>query len=69
MSQTLEQRLAAAEDAYDALMTGRSVQELRDANGETIRYTPASAPRLRAYIEDLRRQLNNSTTGPMGFYL
>ena len=63
---TLEERLADAEDAYHNLMTGQSVVEVRDGNGELVRYNAASATRLAAYVQDLKRQLGLSTiSGPM----
>lgn len=64
---TLQERLAEAEDAKHKLATGRAVAEVRDQNGETIRYTPANAWRLNAYIEGLRSQINGPGTilGPM----
>lgn len=66
MAVDLETRLAEAEDAYHALMTGQSVAELKDQNGEAIRYTPASAPRLLAYITSLKQQLGLITPGSLG---
>lgn len=53
----LETRLAAAENAYHNLMIGHSVAELRDQNGEMVRYTPASVSRLAAYIDQLKIEL------------
>lgn len=63
---TVQERLTAAEDAYHQIMIGRSVVELRDQNGETIRYTPANASRLASYIQELKRQLGQVTTAPAG---
>ena len=61
----LEQKLAEAEAAYHALMLGQSVAELRDSNSELVRYTPANAGRLQAYIQSLKQQLGLLTTsGP-----
>lgn len=64
---TLQQQLAEAELAYHRLMTGRSVQEVVDQNGERVRYSPASAVRLAAYIADLKTRIagDNGSTGPM----
>lgn len=56
----LTTQLAEAEAAYHALMLGQSVAELRDSNGELIRYTPANAGRLMAYITSLKAQLGQS---------
>ncbi len=67
---TLSQQLAEAESAYHRLMTGRSVQEVVDQNGERVRYTPASATRLSVYIAELKSQIagNTGSTGPMRFW-
>lgn len=54
---SLQTQLAEAEAAYHALMIGQSVAELRDSNGELVRYTPANAGRLLAYIQSLKQQL------------
>lgn len=63
---TLQERLDEAENIYHDLMVGKSVVELRDSNGELVRYTQASAGRLAAYIQDLKRQLDQTTDlGPM----
>ncbi len=67
---TLQQQLAEAELAYHRLMTGRSVQEVVDQNGERIRYTPTSAVRLGVYISDLKTRIagNTDSIGPMRFW-
>lgn len=63
----LRQRLADAEEAYHQLATGRAVVELRDSNGETIKYSQASIRLLTTYIASLKRQLGmEETLGPMG---
>lgn len=63
---TLQERLDEAEAAYHDLLIGKAVVELRDANGETIRYTVANRAALASYIEDLKRQLGTITvSGPM----
>jgi gpW len=72
---TLSERLIEAEDAYHRLMTGTSAVEIRDSNGEMVRYTPANAYRLSAYIESLKGQIaasaNNTPlySGPMRVFL
>ena len=58
MLPTVAQLLAEAKEAYHQLMTGRSVVQVRDQNGETIQYTPISASRLQDYITQLEDQLN-----------
>ncbi len=64
---TNQERLAEAENAYHRLMTGRSVQEVVDQNGERIRYTPTNATRLGVYITELKRLIagNDDSSGPM----
>jgi hypothetical protein len=61
----LATRLAEAEQAYHDLMTGQSAAELRDSNGELIRFTPANAARLLGYIAGLKQQLGLITPGSM----
>lgn len=64
---TLQQQLDGAQDAYHSLLTGKAVATFKDENGDEVTYTQASAPRLAAYIEDLKRQLGLSSrcSGPM----
>ncbi len=63
---TLEQRLQEAETAYHELMAGRAVVEIRDQNGETVRYQAANAFRLATYIQELKRLLGSGVNiGPM----
>lgn len=64
---TTAERLAEAEKAYHALMTGRAVVEVTDQNGERVRYTTANASRLSAYIAQLNADIAGSTTprGPI----
>lgn len=54
---TIQQRLDEARAAYHALMTGTSVVEVRDGNGESVRYTQINANRLTIYIRDLEAQI------------
>jgi hypothetical protein len=61
----LQTRLQEAEQAYHDLMTGQSAAELKDSNGETVRYTPANAARLLGYITGLKQQLGLITPGSM----
>jgi hypothetical protein len=58
--------LSEAETAYHRLMTGSSMVELRDSNGESVRYSAISANKLLGYILSLKRQLGVPTgLGPM----
>lgn len=65
----IQQRLTQAREAYHQLMIGGSVAEVRDQNGETVRYTQTSITRLRSYISELERLLNGTTDGPLRVYL
>lgn len=66
---SLEDRLIAAQIAYHNLMTGKSVREAVDQNGERITYTAANADKLKAYIADLEAQIaaltNPRSRGPI----
>ncbi len=50
---TLQERIDAAQAAYDALLRGEAPRVVVDQNGERIEYVMASADRLLAYIEKL----------------
>lgn len=50
---TLSEQLALAKQAYHQLMIGGQPVEVRDSNGESVRYTPANAGRLKTYIAEL----------------
>lgn len=67
---TLLEQLADAQKAYHDLMTGSAVVEVTDQNGERVKYNPANANRLAAYIQTLQNQINPvvSATGPMRFW-
>ncbi|MCQ4311702.1 gpW family protein [Pseudomonas stutzeri] len=64
MAVDLQTQLQEAEQAYHNLMVGQSVAEFRDQNGELVRYTPANATRLLAYITSLKMQLGGCPVGP-----
>jgi hypothetical protein len=63
MAATLQQLLSEAEAAYHALQLGKSAVEVRDSNGESVRFTAANASRLKAYIADLKAQVLAQETG------
>lgn len=52
---TLDDRIAAAEDALGKLMTGSLREEVRYDN-QLVRYTPANVEKLRGYIADLKNE-------------
>lgn len=65
-AELLKITLQEAEVAYHRLMTGQSVVEFRDQNGELVRYSAVNASRLMGYILDLKRQLGmGAGQGPM----
>lgn len=53
----LADRLASALDALHALQTGRQVAEVVDQNGERVKFTAASFPRLTMYITQLQQAM------------
>lgn len=54
---TTADMLAEAETAYHNLMVGKQVIVYVDMNGERVEYNKASAWRLAAYIEALKKAL------------
>lgn len=56
----ITQRLTEARAALHALHLGQSAVEIRDSSGESIRYTPANASRLRAYIAEMEQTLKGA---------
>lgn len=68
----LKVRIAKLEAQYDALMSGTSVIEFIDQNGEKVRYSTANTDKLLAYINSLKAQLCDTFSRryrprPMGF--
>jgi hypothetical protein len=63
--------LVEAEAAYHALMTGQSVVECRDSNGESIRFSAANASRLSTYIQTLKMRIAGvqRQSGPLRIFL
>lgn len=55
---TLRQRLEEAQAALHALATGTQRVQIRDASGRQISYAPADVGQLRAYIAELKAQLD-----------
>lgn len=53
---TLQTRLAEAEAAYHQLLTGAKAATVGSA-GRNVSYTQADAPRLAAYISNLKSQV------------
>ena len=71
----LQTRLAEAETALHNALIGKGVAEVRDFNGEMVRYSKTDTASLRAYIKELQDQIavllgtpNTTTTGPMRIY-
>jgi|CryGeyDrversion2_3_1046612.scaffolds.fasta_scaffold00260_3 hypothetical protein len=63
---TIAEKLVEAETALHELLTGTSARVVVDQNGERVEYTAANAPRLRAYIEELKRTLSAPNLGSNG---
>ena len=61
---TLEEKLEQAEAAYHDLMMGKGVVEVRDSNGEMVRYNAANRSQLAGYINELKRQMGQTCAGP-----
>ena len=66
MALTTQEMLDEAREAYHALLTGQAVAEIRDQNGETVRYAKADLSKLALYIASLEREIAGSAvSGPM----
>lgn len=63
---TVAEKLVEAETALHELLTGTSARVVVDQNGERIEYTAANAGRLRAYIDELKRELSSPNLGSNG---
>ena len=61
------ERLTEAENALHALLTGTSVAEVTDQNGEKIRYRSVDIAKLREYIQTLKAVVAGTVAavGPM----
>lgn len=59
----LQTRLSEAETALHRLLTGTQVVQVRDASGRQVSYSASNLKDLRAYIADLKRQLDQ----PQGY--
>lgn len=63
-------RLAEAENALHNLLMGQQAKVFVDQNGERAEFTAASAPRLRAYIAELKAALGKTPiSGPMNSWM
>lgn len=60
----LQAYLIEAETAYRDLMLGKAVVEVRDSNGETVRYSNANASRLKSYIKELKAEIAGTSSTP-----
>jgi len=72
--QQLETMISESETAYHALMLGQAPRVVVDQNGERVEFTSANSSKLKAYIADLRVQLEalitpttRPTNGPARF--
>jgi hypothetical protein len=69
----LQTYLAEAQTALHNVLIGKGVAEVRDFNGELVRYSKVDTALLRAYIKELQDQIgvllgNTVITGPMKVY-
>ena len=53
-TKTLAEKLVEAEAAYHELMISGSIRVVVDQNGERVEYNKVDAPKLLAYIAELR---------------
>jgi hypothetical protein len=72
MALTTAQKLVEAEAALHSWMTGDTVAQYTDQNGESVRYAGrASLSQLRAYIAELKNEIANPGVplyrGPLKF--
>lgn len=70
-TEILQLRLTEAENAYHQLVTGSKAMVIVDSNLERVEFAKTDLGKLRAYIEDLKRQLGlvpAGSTGPMGVW-
>lgn len=65
MAISIQQMLDEARNAYHRLMTQGGVIEVRDQNGEMVRYSAMNSARLAAYIAELERKLGGMAPSPM----
>lgn len=66
-----QQMLDEAQSAYHSLMIGQGVAEVRDQNGEVVRYSRSDVNKLANYIAWLKAELGITTTavGPMRVWM
>lgn len=67
-----QQLLESAREALHNLVTGRMARVVVDQNGERVEFTPASATRLQAYVQQLEAECRAAgnrrrVPGPIGF--
>lgn len=58
------ERLAEAEAAYHALLTGTMARVVVDQNGERVEFTAAKKADLYGYIQELRLLVTPPSTSP-----
>ncbi|MFP7671749.1 gpW family head-tail joining protein [Marivita sp. S0852] len=54
---TLAERLGEGENALHDLLLGQQAVEVRDSNGESVRFTPTKREELRRYIRELTDEI------------
>lgn len=66
----LTTRLSEAEAALHKLLMGGHARVVVESNGERVEFTAGNAPRLRAYIHELKVTLGLKTqSGPMNAWM
>lgn len=61
----IDDRISEAEQALHDLNIGKQIVEVRDSNGESVKYNSASRGQLAAYLSELRRARDSSDVTPM----
>jgi gpW len=69
----LQTRLSEAQTALHNALIGKGVTEVRDFNGESIRYSKIDTSALRGYIKELEDKISSmlgtaSNNGPMRIF-
>lgn len=54
---SVTERLNEAKNALHLLLIGQQEVEVRDSNGESVRFSQANVSRLKSYIADLESEL------------
>lgn len=61
--EALRAELAALKTAYTQIITGKSLREVVDQNGERVAFSPANLPRLKQLINETEAQIRRCSGG------